>query len=88
MKKSYTPGPWQVQPLTGYTHRIEPKAISPEEHCANSRLIAVAPEMLEMLLDMQDFINSQMKKANDKQASLLIAQYKKLIPLINKAKGQ
>lgn len=45
----HTPGPWNVQAQTGYSHRVLPKAESPEEHLANARLIAAAPQMLECL---------------------------------------
>ena len=62
----YTPGPWKVGPEFAYEiqtsngkHEIAtaywPDTHIDEEIEANARLIAAAPEMLDMLIELQDF---------------------------------
>lgn len=46
---NYTKGPWKVQPLTLYCHKVTPEAKSLGEHITNSDLISAAPEMYEAL---------------------------------------
>jgi hypothetical protein len=62
---NHTPGPWRVETERAYIQIVPADNVSicelwrrgnPELEMANARLIAAAPKMLEILLELQDIV--------------------------------
>lgn len=88
MKTNFTPAPWfitEVEPLVcSWTFDFEKMDnegfISSDEFKANASLIAVAPEMYEMLKYLTDM--------NSEDAKLYIENTDDILKLLAKARGE
>jgi hypothetical protein len=61
----HTPGPWRVETERAYIHIMPSENLAicelwrrgnPELEMANARLIAAAPDLLELLMELQDIV--------------------------------
>lgn len=73
-KLTHTPGPWKVNDIEGivyfedkpngeepgicHTQTTEMYSLSPDQAAANAKLIAAAPDLLAVLLEAQELLDS------------------------------
>ena len=75
-ERSYTPGPWEVREVDGLFAIAHPngwvlESNDVEQDRADARLIAAAPEMFDLLVDIDNRIGEITEEAWDKLQAII-----------------